>query len=71
MSSSRCQTIEWCQKIAPAKLEAQKSSKAIVGAVIVAIAQRFDDVTCAYLLEKTGLLLLRSAKRINFQFHLV
>ena len=37
MLSSRCQTVEGCQKRAPAKLEAPRSSEAILGAVLVAI----------------------------------
>ena len=37
------------------RFEAQRSSKAIVGVFLVSIAQRSDDVTCAYLLEKIGL----------------
>ena len=51
MLSSRCQAVEGCQR-RPAKFEAQRSSKTIVGAVLVATAQRFDDVTCARLLGK-------------------
>ena len=70
MSSSRCQTVEERQRRAPAKFEAQRSSEAIVGAVLVATAQRFDDVTCSQLLEKTGLLALRSASALFFSFFL-